>query len=88
MPRFDQELGEGPIMVLTVRGSIIDLNPLVQSARALRKNALQSAEFGDDTGIDARTLDGMLLGMESAVRLLGGDFAADLFHVYVHAKMA
>jgi hypothetical protein len=84
MASGDSQLGDGPLLVRTPRGSIMDLRPLVVSAQVLRRNALQNAEFGDETGIDPRTLDGMLLGMEVAVRALCGDHAADLFHIHLH----
>jgi hypothetical protein len=84
MPSDDSLLGDGPLLVRTPRGMIMDLRPLVVSGQALRRNVLRSAEFGEDAGIDARTLDGMLLGMEVAVRALCGDYAADLFHIHLH----
>ncbi len=88
MIRSDGPSSDGPLVVVTRGGTPMDLRPLVVSAHALRRNVLQTAEFGDDTGIDLQTLFGMLLGMETAVRALCGDFAADLFHIHVHVPQA
>lgn len=79
----DSRSTKGPLLVVTHHGDLMDLGPLVHSACDLRRNALRTEEFGDETNIDGRTLAGMLLGMQTAVRVLGGDMAADLFHAHL-----
>lgn len=80
----DDHPTHNPLHVTTLEGCVVDLEPLVASAQGLRRNALQNAEFGDGTGIDHRTLSGMLMGMQVAVGTLCGEYAADLFHAHVN----
>jgi hypothetical protein len=60
-------ISPSPPQVTTLEGCASDLEPLITSARTMRRNASTSADFGHDAGIDTRTLSGMLLGMRVAV---------------------
>lgn len=67
------------LRITTEDGATVDLAPLAEAARGIRRNALQDAEHGRDFVVDKTGVAFTVMGMKIAVRTLYGEEAERAF---------
>ncbi len=72
-----------PLLVVTKDGYSVDLEPLVEAAKSVKRNALLDAEFDGGTGATPMMVATFQMGMRVAVEKILGEESAQAFDEWV-----